>query len=265
MKHSKAFTLVELLVVIGVIALLISVLMPALSKAREQAQVTKCLSNIRQLAVAWSMYANDHKGSLVWAETGSAELVNPSFPKEARDGWVIDVPPGVGSPDVPVANTEGSIRKGLLWKYAPNAETYRCPSSFDMLNFRSYSISAHLNSAPSIFGANASKAPIITKISKAKNRLVFIEEYDTRSTMGFTANQGSFMQSYTYLATAWIDTPAIFHKKGTTMSFADGHAEYRIWSDKRTLVAKPLATQPKNLDMYQLREDMYGDHLVRPQ
>jgi type II secretory pathway pseudopilin PulG len=70
-RSYAAFTLVELLVVIGIIALLISVLMPALRKARESAQNVQCLSNLKQLYLSLQFYANDHEGVFPAAHGGS--------------------------------------------------------------------------------------------------------------------------------------------------------------------------------------------------
>ena len=63
-KAAGGFTLVELLVVIGIIALLIAILLPALNKAREQAKTVQCLSNARQIAMVILLYANENKGNL---------------------------------------------------------------------------------------------------------------------------------------------------------------------------------------------------------
>src|SRR6185503_7949764 len=78
--NRKAFTLVELLVVIGIIAVLIGVLLPALNKARAQSQSVACLSNMRQLGQALNMFAQEHKGYLPKAWFNARPAVTKTTP-----------------------------------------------------------------------------------------------------------------------------------------------------------------------------------------
>ena len=77
-KRSQAFTLVELLVVIGIIALLISILLPALNRARSQAQIIKCAAQMRGVVQAITMYCNDNKGYLPPIRQGDTYRIDPT-------------------------------------------------------------------------------------------------------------------------------------------------------------------------------------------
>jgi prepilin-type N-terminal cleavage/methylation domain-containing protein/prepilin-type processing-associated H-X9-DG protein len=110
MSRRKGFTLVELLVVVAIIALLISILMPALGAARESARRTQCASNLHTLAIGVMLYAQANHNSFPGIATS---------PQQPTD-WIY-FSPWEGEP-------YGTFANGRIYPYIKDEATYRCPS-----------------------------------------------------------------------------------------------------------------------------------------
>src|SRR5689334_17225777 len=114
--RTSAFTLVELLLVIAIIAILAGLLLPVLSKAKAKCQSIVCVNNLGQLQKAWLIYTDDHNDVLPlnWITTDGG--VTRSLP----GSWVL----GNAALDVDLTN----ITSGTLYPYVPNPRSYRCPA-----------------------------------------------------------------------------------------------------------------------------------------
>ena len=247
---TNGFTLVELLVVISIIALLLAVLMPALSKAREQGQKTVCMSNTKQLQLAWSVYSQNNNGSLVYAPTtrvrqsGYHKLVWNISDIHPEASWV-GCPAYNDTDDaaVPVVfdkdpwYNDELIKMGTLYSSIKNIQAYRCPATvpWSKNKSRTYAISSRMNGYNSD-GSGAKERDIrksikFTKMSQVTN---------TSAMMVFICQGGVFPADYGYecyspfaaIARKWRDLPPPVHmgKTGTALSFSDGHSDYWKWN-----------------------------------
>jgi prepilin-type N-terminal cleavage/methylation domain-containing protein len=131
-SSQRAFTLIELLVVIAIIAILAALLLPALARAKDQAQKTTCTSNEKQLAAAMHMYVTDSRDVMCWPNwDGGTGAVTPG-------GWLYTIPntvPQISAscwiPDpflMPAGHAQSEAWKtGLWWPYMPSQNAYLCP------------------------------------------------------------------------------------------------------------------------------------------
>jgi prepilin-type N-terminal cleavage/methylation domain-containing protein/prepilin-type processing-associated H-X9-DG protein len=211
-----AFTLIELLVVIAIIAVLASLLLPALNHAKESGRRVKCLSNVRQLQVAWLMYADDHDDRL----PSNRDYGQPDH------GWTDD--------DAQVERTTAKILSGTLYPYVSATAVYRCPSDRSqvpgtrVLKARSYSLNDWLNGwAPFPPAAPVGRLNQLTTPPPA-GVFAFLDEHEESIDNGALGvyPPGNWI---------WWNLPASRHRQGCVLSFADGHVEYWRWKDESVL------------------------------
>ncbi len=247
MRKVKGFTLIELLVVIAVIALLMAILVPVLRSAREQGQRVVCLSNLRQLTLAWVLYADDHDGKLVSGWATGFMLGNPGVYMEGWQGFDFyydfipseEWPPWITGPD-----------KGALWPYLKDEKIYRCPrgraghaATYAIVSAANHLLVEgtylqrlggpglpHLGNGKRV-GKTVLRLTRLTDIISpgAAQRAVFID-------MGQTPFTDAFWVHYLYPRwAAKMSGPPIHHSDGVTLSMADGHAEYWKWKGRETV------------------------------
>ena len=260
MSRRKAFTLVELLVVIAIIALLMAILMPALERAREQGMRIVCLSNLRQLMLAWNMYSDENDGKLVCGymeEGGDFETQTGHWSPGPPPGmhwrerpWVLRDWP---QKDLTEQEKITAIKKGALYHFTRNLELYKCPVALHF-ETRTFSVVDSMN------GDDFGGGPMLkhrTEIRNPTERIVFIENSGATPVGAW---------SIYYSRPAWRDEPPVRHGDGGTLGFADGHSEYWKCKDKLTPTYNEYNTGiwkavdfPNSLDVPRMQRGVWGE------
>jgi prepilin-type N-terminal cleavage/methylation domain-containing protein/prepilin-type processing-associated H-X9-DG protein len=207
----RAFTLIELLVVIAIIAILAAMLLPALSKAKARAQGTRCLSNVKQLQLAWQLYADDN-GDVIPPSAGGSPAPNQSWCAGHFTA-------------TPADKTDlTKIKNSLLGPLASSTGIYKCPGDTTD-NVRSYSENCAMNNnGTDSFWDKFVLFHKATSVPSPSQYFVFIDE--SSETIDNAHFLIGFDKTYT---TNVVDKPATYHGRSGNTSFVDGHVSSHKW------------------------------------
>jgi prepilin-type N-terminal cleavage/methylation domain-containing protein len=259
-RQRTGFTLIELLVVIAIIAVLGSLLLPALGKAKQNALSIQCRNHHRQLTLAWQMYAHDNNDKVTYAA-----------------GWRVaaNLLPGVwvqGSLDFTNPwnwNSDIYIKQSPLWNYSRVAELWRCPADRSVVQVGRRSLQRVRTLAMNgwVGGNGGSPWPYWAKgwrlflkttdiPGPSKTWLLIDQRQDgTNATAEFDVDMTGYPTNATLAQ--FLDYPGFHHNGGCSLSFTDGHCEHRRWVDPRTTPQNPPPPplpSPNNPDILWLQE-----------
>lgn len=235
--RAGAFTLIELLVVIAIIAILASMLLPALGKAKLKTQGIYCENNLKQLMLGWQMYAHDFNDRIVPALHGGEARGGAGDPVYGP-GWV------EGWLDWTLSTDNTNILFLISDKYAKlgqyvgrNPKVFKCPAdNFATSAQRAQGWTTRCRSLSGnilVGEGNYSQGPTdpIYKPVILTSGFVYPPPVDTWVFADEQPDSINDAGLFCPHQTAWIDVPATYHNGAAGFSFADGHAEIHKWLD----------------------------------